>query len=56
MAPARTFCEPMVCWVQPNAYMMVAARLGVAVDANIAQTCRNFSCGEPQTRATISGV
>ena len=36
--------------------MMVMARVGVAVEAIISHTLRNFSFGVPQTRSTISGV
>ncbi len=56
MAPWRIIWDPTECWVQPSAYMMVIARVGVAVEAIVSQICRNFSCGVPQTRATISGV
>ncbi len=46
----------MECWVQPSAYMMVIARVGVAVDAIKSQMKRNFSFGVPQTRSTMSGT
>ena len=56
MAPWRIICDPTECCVQPSAYMIVMARVGVAVDAMISQIWRNLSCGVPQTRVTISGV
>jgi len=56
IAPARIICVPTECCVHPSAYMIVAARVGVAVEASISQICRNFSCEVPQTRSTISGV
>ena len=56
IAAQRIICEPTVCCVQPSAYMIVIARVGVAVEPIISQICRNFSFGVPQTRSTISGV
>ena len=56
IAPVRIICEPIECCVQPSAYMMVIARVGVAVEAIISQMCRTLSLGVPQTRSTISGV
>ncbi len=56
IAPVRIICEPIECWVQPSAYMMVIARVGVAVVAIISQMCSTLSFGVPQTRSTISGT
>ena len=56
MAPVRIICEPIECCVQPSAYMMVIARVAVAVDAIKSQMKRILSLGVPQTRSTISGA
>ena len=56
IAPVRMICEPVECCVQPSAYMIVAARVGLAVEASSLQASRNFSLGEPQVRSTSSGV
>ena len=56
IAPQRIICAPTECCVQPSAYMIVIARVGVAVVPIISQICRNLSFGVPQTRSTISGV
>ncbi len=56
MAMARMFCEPVVCCVQPSAYIDVIERSPLAVVAISSQTFRNLSFGVPQMRSTISGV
>ena len=56
MAIERMFWAPVVCWVQPSAYIDVIVRSGVDVEAIISQICRNFALGVPVMRSTISGV
>ena len=56
MAIERMFWAPVVCWVQPSAYIDVIVRSGVDVVAIISQICRNFALGVPVMRSTISGV
>ncbi|KAG0739003.1 hypothetical protein G6F24_017465 [Rhizopus arrhizus] len=56
MVPARTFCAPTECCVQPSAYRMVIALSLPAVDAIMSQTWRMLSAGVPQMRSTISTV
>ena len=56
MVPARTFCAPIECCVQPSAYRMVIALSLPAVDAIMSQIWRMLSAGVPQMRSTISTV
>ena len=52
----RMFWAPVVCCVQPSAYIDVIVRSGVEVEPIISQIFRNLSFGVPQIRSTISGV
>ena len=54
IAIVRMFCEPTECCVQPSANRLVSALSGAEHEANSSQICRNFSCGVPQMRDTIS--
>ncbi len=56
IAAARMICTPVVCSVQPRAYITVPTRSGVPVELTMSATFRNVSTGTPQTRETISGV
>jgi hypothetical protein len=56
IAAVRIISDPVLCCVQPSAYMIVIARLGAAVDPIISQIFRNLSFGVPQTLLTMSGV
>ncbi len=56
MAPVRIICEPVECWVQPRAYMMVMTLPGAEVSAMVSQTLSMRSCGVPHMLLTTSGV
>ena len=56
IAAERMFCEPLECWVQPSAYMIVMVRSPLPVEPIISHTVRNLSCGVPVIRSTTSGV
>ncbi len=56
MAAVRIICEPVLCCVQPSAYITVMVRFGTLVLAMNSQTFRNLSCGVPVMRLTSSGV
>jgi hypothetical protein len=56
IAAQRMICTPVVCSVQPSAYITVPTRSGVPVEVTRSATLRKVSAGTPQTRATSSGV
>ena len=56
MAAVRMICAPVVCIVQPTAYMTVPTRSAVPVEQMISETRSNSSTEQPAMRATTSGV
>ena len=56
MALVRMICTPMVCWVQPRAYMMVPALLATPVAVKASYTLSILSLGTPVMSETLSRV
>ena len=56
IAPARMYCAPTECCVQPTLYTSAAVRSRPEFSAHARATSRNCSAGTPHTRSTISGV
>jgi len=56
MAPARMYCTPTVCCVQPTEYTRAVVRSRPEFAVHASHTRRNSSSGTPHTSSTISGV
>ena len=56
IAPARMYCGPTECWVQPTLYTSAAVRSRPEFSVQARHTFRKRSRGTPQIRSTISGV
>ena len=56
IAPARMYCTPTVCCVQPTLYTRAVVRSRPELLVSASQTARKFSGEMPQICSTISGV